>query len=557
MSPRAAKIIGRIAPLGLLTVVVAAILNGCEWPKSGNAPSAALATPVLQGSDPQHVKALLHELSKPSGRPVQPPSGEFRQSLASLYARIGDSDAAFSVAKGFQSVQGRMQSYIKIGETCAIIEDLPCIQVALGHIEADDLARKITNPYTGTLAKQSRLSALTVIAMAQIKGGNLNGAEETFSRIDLASLHPELAEQSRGGFFKELAMAYVRARDAKSALRSVEQIKKASSRDHAFADVAVALAEVGDSRGAKQAIELLRKSKLGIHLAPRIVEALVKSGEKEEAARFLQPLLQTALESRNEWAIGDCVVALAFLDPTRARQTAPISPETSGAYSPRDSAFASIAAIQAKVKDVSGALETIELVRHAQTHDTTLMIAAEDFVKRNDLPHALELAKAIRQSTWKNTLAKVQVLIGDVPGAMRLANSFPGSFEKSQAFSSIVEAQIMTNALQDAVQTARLIDQDNIKDRTYTDLALAHARTGQLSMAITLVGQVMYQRRAEVTRKVGLVYAAAGKWKDAWKIPQLTSAIPGKDSLMLGLVEGMLDYRTAQENKAFTSLKKR
>jgi hypothetical protein len=431
------QITRRVAAIAMLTVTVTVFLNACESAKNGSTPRSSFAATSLQGFELQNVKALLHELSKPTGKPAQPPSGEFAQSLAVLHARAGDPDTALEIVSGFQSVQRRMQSYIKIGETCAVIEDKKCIKAALRHIEADDLAGKITNPYTGSLAKQSRISALTVIAMAQIKIGDLDRAKQTFSQIDLTTLPPELADQSQRGFLNELAMAHAQRRDAKSALNTVEQIKKASSRDHGLADIAVALAEVGEPQGAKQAVESLRKNKPGTHLAPRIVEALVKSGDKEEAARFLQPLLQSALESRNEWAISDCVVAQAFLDPMAARQAALTMPEKTGAtgYSRRDATFASIASIQAKGKDVSGALETIDLVHDVQIHDSTLEIMAENFVNSNDLQHALEIARAIKHPTWKHTLAKVQALMGDVPGAMRLATSLPKSFDKSQALS--------------------------------------------------------------------------------------------------------------------------
>jgi hypothetical protein len=553
MKARAPQAVGRVAITMMATMMT--IAYGCELPRNGIAPRSSFASSTLQSSELQEVKVLLHELSKPIGAPVQPAAGEFAQSLVALYARIGAPETAFSIAREIQSVQGRMQSYLKIGETCAAIQDKKCIDAALRHIDGDDLARKLTDPYMGSFAKRFRISALTVIAMTQIKIGDLAHAKETFSGIDLTIMHPELADQSQRGFLKELAIAYVQRRDVKSALNTIERIQRASSRDHALADVAIALADIEESQGTKQAVELLRKNNPGIHLAPRIVEALVKVGDKDEAARFLQPLLQSALESRNEWAIGDSVVALAFLDPTRARQAAPNSPEKPGARGSvrRDSTFASIAAIQAKGNDIRGALETIELVQNMQTHDKTLEIMAEDLTKRHDIQHALEVARAIKHPTWKYVLAKVQALMGDVPGAMRLATSLPNSHDKSQAFSAIVDAQVSVNALEDAVQTAGLIDHDNIKDRTYTELARSHAKAGQLSIAITLVDQVMYQRRGEVMRQLGLIYASTGRWTNAWNTPQESRNLASKDlalhnSLMLGFVQGMLDYRAMPRN---------
>jgi len=516
-------------------------------PELKGRPSPAPEQPTQ--TEMPEIKSLLHQLANPSGRFAIPPDGEVAQHIAVLQVRVGDLYGAFHTA--IQSANRRIQIYIKIGEACAIIRDFKCVESALQKIENDELAGRISAmPPMGSLAQQGRTSAITVIAMAQIKHGDLTQAENTFSKLDLNSMHPELADQSQRGFLKELAMAHVRRHDAKAAIHTVERITKVSSQDHVLADVAIGLAEAGEPQGAKQAVELLRKHRPGTHFAPRIVKTLVKAGDREEAVRFLEPLVKSALQSHNEWALSDCAVAQAYLDPKAAVQTALKLPEKTGnaGYSHRDSTLASIAAIQAKRKDFGGSYETISLVQGRQTHDSTLIMMTEDLIKDHDLQPAFQMANAIKDPTSKHELAKVRVLIGDTPGAMRLATSLPNSFEKSQAFASIVTAQIAIDALEDAVQTAALIDHDNVKDRTNAELAVAHVKAGQLSPAIKLAKDVRLQR-TEVMSQIGLIHASTGKWDEIWRLTQAQVKLPDKDSLLLGMMEGMLDYQAAHNGK--------
>lgn len=490
-------------------------------------------------------KSILLEAVVAANKSMRIGKGEVLRRIAAAQARAGDLDGAFQTAAALSPVQDRLSAYGKIAEVCAEAGEDKGVHAALDRIGQDSVADKIPT-ILGSVATQAKISALRGAALAYGRTGNVRAAEQALSRIDFGSLPPEIGKQIQGEILRELALILADRNNRRDAMRQIEAIRDRRSRESALAQISVKLAENGDADGTRRAVALLLQETPPPAMAPSVVRALMTIGDRDRAIRYLQPLVKTAAQAENGWALRDLVDALAMVDPAGAERTALAmsdKPLSSG-LSHRDAALAVLARARAKVGDAGGALALVEQIREISFRSETLSAVAQSLIDAGEVAQAVKAAAMIERPYWRTTLAKAQAAAGDVTEALRTAASLPHQLEQSRALAEIAKIQGEQGLLEGAARTAAGIQDESVKSQVYRELAVAQAKAGRIADALESLDQIAERLRPEAVWQISRADAAGRQPGATLSWVRRQNDLYERAWAMLGIAEAMLDGRT-------------
>jgi hypothetical protein len=321
---------------------------------------------------------------------------------------------------------------------------LALLEIASAQGETNDItARVSTIERARQLAERfengpSKIFSLQLVAVSQIKSGDIKGANVTMQKI----LQVEDAIPANNNFSREffenhvamkIAVAQIETGDrtsARAAITQALQRTKKSTDDRLFRDIAIAQAKIGD---AQAAMATTLKNNLTISNVVYVAEALNKAGEEMAAGDVLQKTVEIAQKT-----------------------------DTLNAFD-----WNTIAMAKIQIGDIQGAIE-------AQKRSKDMGVASNHTVAVD----RFFLAK----------LAIAKARVGDVKGALQTFDAIPkgigqsyepfarASFE-SQVLSAIAAAQVKAGDMKDALAWAR--NQHWPDERAYALLGVAEGLIDQ------------------------------------------------------------------------------
>ena len=250
--------------------------------------------------------------------------------------------------------------------------------------------------------------ALSIIGQKHATAGNLENALNVF---------PDYG-YGKAKLLLNLSTAQASAGDAKGALNTYwKAVKNAEQEGNASAfkrDTLEHLMEfqvqTGDLNGALETLEDIPDSRKVFYVG-MLAEAQAKLGNNvaalELASRGLRLANATKSESERSYALSQVARTLAIAgDIDNAVKAASLSKLFT------DSALQDIATMQARNRDIRGALQTRSKVRDKAMRIATLQAIAKAQAQLGNIEHAIQTA-----SSLKNSKAKLQALveIADVP----------------------------------------------------------------------------------------------------------------------------------------------
>jgi hypothetical protein len=322
--------------------------------------------------------------------------------------------------------------------------DRPAARKALA--QAFDLAKD-----TASLPDRSR--ALTAIAGAQVKVGDLAGALRTADALD---------DRWKATVLGAIASAQAGAGDVAGALRTAGAIGPPEARANALLAVAVAQGKAGDGAAARATLQDVR----------RLADAL----PKDSAVRGRGPAGRSPGAPRQSQLRERLAIAQVRLgDVSGARQTA--------------------AAIDSELEKARALLEI-------GTAQTAAGKRAEALQTLRDAARAAQHAGGADGPGGAATLRQIaeqQAKAGDIPEALRTTASIPTDQERDTARAEIMPAQAAAGDVKGALASLALVKDGSWKGYALEELARAQVRAGDERGALALAaGQASPYLKARV-----------------------------------------------------------
>ncbi len=138
----------------------------------------------------------------------------------------------------------------------------------------------------------------------------------------------------------------------------------------------------------------------------------------------------------------------------------------------------------ARAGDVAKARDVANAIKGDHGRDEALMAIAQIQISTKDFAGARQTTTMIKDyhGGRKSQIAVHHASVGDVAGALELAETMPGDW-KDETLPHIAHEQAKAGAVRDALQTAGKISSDDDKPRAYALIALVQAKAGDIAGA--------------------------------------------------------------------------
>jgi len=173
-------------------------------------------------------------------------------------------------------------------------------------------------------------------------------------------------------------------------------------------------------------------------------------------------------------------------DEAGAIQTAELEPLSSN----RDSAWATVVAIQASKGNITGAKESLARISEKIARANALAPIAVAYAANGDIPQAVKIAGQISDNYYAHfdaflRIAAIQAKAGDVPGALHTVKDKWGL--NPYGLIPIIQAQLTAGSIDQATQLTKLTDDQYLKSYLLWAVATqVKDRTRQLDIAASI-----------------------------------------------------------------------
>ncbi len=308
------------------------------------------------------------------------------------------------------------------------------------------LFRKANDTAAMVVDNDDKAKAYGEIVYALLQVGDIAGAGET------AALIPDtFANHSRFTAYSHIAKAQADAGFFNGAIDTATLLED-GYKGNAYRDIASAQVKEGDTDGARK------------------TASMMKNGTYERASIYHSIVL----------------AQVGAGDMAGARKTAGLITYDG---SSRPYAFRAIAREQVKAGDISGAMETAAIAGNVTERDGCYRDIAEAQAGSGNIDGAMETASLITDNSWEqvwayNFVVKARALSGDMAGAREVVDGLIGDPEKQYiANEFIAVAQVEAGGIEDAMDTAGLIDNGWSRLMAYEAIIKAQIKTGDLDGA--------------------------------------------------------------------------
>jgi telomerase protein component 1 len=356
--------------------------------------------------------------------------------------------------------------------------------VAAAHLRLDDVpsalsvARSISNP-------EDRMKALNLIAIAQVRAGQIESGREAFDEARNAALQVREFNDGANGL-RAVAVAEMEAgladesRDTFQLARQYIPSERFGPDEGMLKYLALAQAQAGELAGAFRTAAEIGDDDKRISTLAAIASQLSARGDHHAAIEVLEPLVdQTALARSTLYTQSTfCEVARGYI----------ASGDLDGA----------IAVVQRAGSNGSFAAAEIvfEVLGHPASYSKLCGPGLPDFGKARETLGALlqtyHRAASGQQTADPETLlqiARSQVEAGDLSGAAETARVIPESYQRRAALESVARAHARARDADLAVGLIGEIQSDH-SEEAIRSVAMELAGAGELDRAMTLVEQV-------------------------------------------------------------------
>lgn len=384
----------------------------------------------------------------------------------------------------------------------------------------------ISNRELFSVIGYASITALTLVSVLWVSR-DCGAAENTDVREVLALAKQSIDGANRDAALKLLAVTQAKAGDLTEALKSAAGRNILGDRLDSYGEIAAVAAESSDMKGVRQVLHHV-KGESSIPLS----YVLGRGSQIDARSHILGPLAQTFAKKHQVSLAQECVALLEpalFESSTNMSKSvltkalSDISEEYARAKDVKRAietaqrltnqwsqavALARIAAVQAELRDISGALATESLIPSSLSANGPLPIIIKALVragaisKAKDLVHRhLENARTLqhesaRSETLKH-LAGPQAMTEGATSALQTAATLSdksltpmyGS-HRDIAMQAIAMAEAERNDLKAARDIAMAIPSDWTRSETLKDLCVRFAQTGDIEGALATAMQI-------------------------------------------------------------------
>lgn len=410
--------------------------------------------------------------------------------IAVAVAQAGEIDTALVLAREVLSGRGKILN-----------------AVAAAHLRSDNvpsalsIARSISSP-------EDQMKALNLIAIAQVRAGQIESGRETFNKArDVALRVRDISDGANG--LRTVAIAEMEAGLADESRATFQHARECIPGGRFGPDegmlehLAVAQAQAGELAGAVRTVEEIREEQRRINALAAVASALAKRGDHLPAKNILQPLVDRAAAlllpggrtgafreiARGYIANGDLDSAIAVVQ--RAGDSGWLAAE----------------------RIIYGVLG--EPASFGQTASSGLQNFSNARAAVGALLNAAHNAAAGARTADQETLlqlARAQVEAGDLSGALAITRIIPDSFERRAALESVARAHAKRREFDAAIELIGEIPSEHA-DGPIRSVACELARVGELGRAMELVAQLDEFWRGSAIASLAGPLAQAGEFE--------------------------------------------
>jgi hypothetical protein len=354
--------------------------------------------------------------------------------------------------------------------------------------------------------------ALSNLAKAQAKTGDISGAQQTLAKL------PELPDKRNMSWaIQEIAVAQAIAGDISSARRTVSTIPEKSAQVEALQGIARVQVSRGDIAGALQTVGLFNENWVGSRLLLAVAQAQADAGDFTGA-------INTARMAPKDFEL-DSFVAMAHARNGNVAEA--VSTARTIQSDKRLFLYVTLAAYQAKANDIPGALrladEIPEGIRFG-LRDLAFYGVVLAQASAGDLAGARSTVARLKEPVIQNmataAIFGAQARKGDEVGALAAAQAVPDLEARAVALAGIAAAQAKAGNVAGAIRTAvgipdirgptGFIDSQQ-RSMAFAKIAEIQADRGDRSGAWTTTSMISETgRRNFAEERVALVVARAG-----------------------------------------------
>lgn len=339
------------------------------------------------------------------------------------------------------------------------------LSISQAQAEANDLTGALNSvsmlpPFSGAGFSTTKEGAIATIVAIRAEVGDTQGALQALTRI-------ENAESIRNDALADIAAAQARKGQIEEAFQTIIPLRDATDRAHAMSAIAVAQAQSGDDQGAVQIANSI-SDEYSRNSALRSIASIQAEGKDISSALETLTHIPSSHEAeRNEvlWSIG---IAYAHAgDFEKAVRTVK-------SLKGDDDALLDVAEIHARRGQAVAARKLARLVRAPWKRSIGLHGIARVLMQsgyKEQAKKTLQLAEQTALQEKTDDLKEharmhcviARAVLGDVPGALRLANTLPNKPEphdtpkRYRALVAIADVQAAAGDLTGAFQTAEVI----------------------------------------------------------------------------------------------------
>ena len=270
---------------------------------------------------------------------------------------------------------------------------------------------------------------------------------------------------------------------AREAVALIPNTFTSHSRFSAYSSIVRAQAEAGDFIGALETAALLEDG-YKQNAYSNIANAQIKAGGIAGAIKTAAFMKSSTYERASIYR-SIALMQVEVGDIAGARKTGSLITYDG---SSKQYAFRAITMEQVKAGDIAGAMETAVMSDDVREKDLCCRDIAEAQVEAGDIDGAMETAGVITDGCWAeggsyNFVVRARALSGDVAGAREIVDDLIGDPKQYIANEFIAVAQAEAGEIEDAMDTAGLIENGWSRLTVYSAISKAQISVGDISGA--------------------------------------------------------------------------
>lgn len=479
---------------------------------------------------------------------------------AEYYGAIGPSEAGWKIADRLAEA-GYFERATKISEGIAVpgYQARAIREVVLAHLEREDLDPvKRLEDAKEVLAKIPKVAAIVAELLTELAGwvalhGEKETALETFALAEgWAALVDDTNQKGKLVFF--IVISYLELDETERARALADQIEDKFWRAGGQKSVALSLAKAGDFAGAEELAATIDDEEVADRdeAYAWLVEYLTTAGQWDEARRVIDRIDKGANQVRvlaeviTKQAEGDeaktkvdfseaKVLASGFVDPLERAQALFALVEVYLKAGQFDEAEATaLGIVDPDRKAQAFAALTLYLVEAGRFDDAeafAVRLISNGANARLVTRHLLDVAKSFWESDQK-TLAIFYLAEAERISALIVPTESRSDDETADRLAYVAEIYIEFGKVSEAERVATGIQDPTQRIFAFTDVAVAHAKDGQIAEVLRQVAEIAEIQESLFLRGKGLA--------DIAKALAVTGEIAAAEAVVEAIVEPSL-----------------